>query len=461
MEKVNSKTASSDIILWRWTLINKEQHPVKLCVYYYANSGNKKKPIRKYYPVINEGKKLFLTPLDWDNVQDRKYKAKGKIFKIRETIDSVKIQAEAAIENVLKGKRGFTFKAFEKEFLVADLKEDFLAFFEQHIQTIRAEGRIGTFRSYGNALSAFKAFRKDEDLSPFEITPELLNDFDAYLLKRKRPGKKAIKTLSRTTIRIYMQVIKTIYLLMADENPELLKVYPFARKQNDRKRYKLKPGAGHKGEALNVEQLQKFIAIDLDVMHPEHIEAKLLFLFSFYCQGMNMRDVFLLRYADIQGQTIRYVRHKTRLTETKESVMEIPVTDAIRQIISKIGNPDKRPVNYVFTAIPNGLATHYPRRTDKDVTQEERITQIIQQKIKMINKRLKNICETNDLPVVTTYWARHSYANLVRESGEGVEVIRELLGHADVRTTESYLKRFDAEYKKKVNEKINSLLKVS
>lgn len=453
MEKVSKSSASSSAVLWQWSQNNDGQHPAKICITF-----NRK---RKYYPLLHEGKKLFLLESDWNTIQNRSKKVRGDNYKIRETIDKVSAQATRAISGITKGGRPFTWQAFEREFLVTNSGDNFLAFFEKHIDTIKADGRIGTWRSYGNSLSAFRAFRKDKELSPFDITPELLKSFEAFLLKRKRPGKKVTQTLSRTTVRIYMQVIKTIYLLMADENPELLKVYPFARKQNDRKRYKMKPGSGHKGEALTVEQMQKLIAIEIDGTQAEHLEAKLLFLFSFYCQGMNMRDVFLLKYSDIQGQTIRYIRHKTRLTETKESAMEIPVTDAIKNIISKIGNPDKRPNNYVFPVIPNGLAINYQRRIDREVTPEERITQIIQQKIKMINKRLAYLCDSNNLPKITTYFARHSYANLLRESGESVEVIRELLGHSDVRTTENYLKRFDTEYKKKVNEKISSLLKVS
>lgn len=291
----------------------------------------------------------------------------------------------------------------------------------------------------------------------------MLKAFDASLIKKGR---------TRTTVTIYMRVIKTILLLMGDENPELANFYPFARKQNDRVRYKIKLGSGHQGEALTVDQLQRFIAIKIDKDQVERAEAKLLFLFSFYCQGMNMRDIFLLKYSDIDGQTIRYVRHKTRLTETKESIMEISVTEAIKSIISEIGNAYKRPENYVFPVIPNGLALNYQKRKDEAPTPEERLTQIIQQKIKMINKRLKQLIsdynEDDDnkkakkhIPVITTYWARHTYANLLRESGEGVEVIRELLGHSDVRTTESYLKRFDAERKRKINEKISGLLKAS
>ncbi len=75
---------------------------------------------------------------------------------------------------------------------------------------------------------------------------------------------------------------------------------------------------------------------------------------------------------------------------------------------------------------------------------------------------MQTLCKNNglDLPI-TTYWARHSYANLLKQSGESIEMIRELLGHGDIKTTENYLKRFDADQKRKVNDRIQSLLYAS
>ena len=40
----------------------------------------------------------------------------------------------------------------------------------------------------------------------------------------------------------------------------------------------------------------------------------------------------------------------------------------------------------------------------------------------------------------------------MKQSGQSVELIRELLGHSDIKTTESYLKRFDLSKKKAANE---------
>src|SRR5690606_30868400 len=116
----------------------------------------------------------------------------------------------------------------------------------------------------------------------------------------------------------------------------------------------------HKGEAFSLEQLQKFISMPTEPGTLER-EAKLLWLFSFYCQGMNMKDISLLKYSDIQGQAIRYLRAKTKDTEDQPEFMEIPLTDRIAEIIREIGNENKGREAYVFTIIPNGLASTVKR----------------------------------------------------------------------------------------------------
>lgn len=459
MDKIKANLASADLILWKWTPNEKGESPIKLRVTYREK--------RKLYPVSHDGKKLFLRESEWNDIQDASKKLRGERANIRDTVTALLVQAKGAISRTTKGNRPFTWEKFEGEFLLDESDKGFLSMFSDHLEGLRNEGRIGTYKSYNNALQAFKAFRKSKELSPYDITPKLLKDFETFLVEAPR-------SCGKTTVGMYVRALKVVYNLAADSDPVLLESYPFARKQTDRNRYKIKTGSGHKGDALTVEQLQAFIGIKVDPLLPTHEEARLLWLFSFHCQGMNMKDICLLKYKDIQGELIRYVRAKTKDTEAKESIMEIPLTDSIREIIRVIGNPDKRPGSYVFPIIPNGLASTVKKRVDREKTQNERIDEIVRQKIKMVNDRLKAICKDENarrkqlklskedtLPEITTYWARHSYAQLLKASGESVELIRELLGHSDIRTTEAYLKRFDLERKKKVSDKIGDLLKVS
>ena len=46
---------------------------------------------------------------------------------------------------------------------------------------------------------------------------------------------------------------------------------------------------------------------------------------------------------------------------------------------------------------------------------------------------------------VTTYAARHSFATVLKRSGASMELISEMLGHSNLKTTKSYLASFESE----------------
>jgi integrase/recombinase XerD len=152
-----------------------------------------------------------------------------------------------------------------------------------------------------------------------------------------------------------------------------------------------------------------------------------------------------LPYSDIKGDFISYTRQKTKRTETNE-ILQVPLSDSLREIIIALGNSDKTHSNYVFPILT---------KSENDFL---KIENTVLQKIKITNKWLKSLCEDNKLPVMTTYWSRHTYASLLKNSGVAVEMIRELLGHSEIKTTEHYLKRFDIDQKRKVNEDLSKLV---
>lgn len=432
MPKVRKKETRIEGILFKHyeSRENPGTHPVKVKV-----SHNRK---TRYYPVQLDNQNIFLSPEQWRNPSK----------KIKQAIALTEAKAEEAKDIITHKGRPFSFDRFEKEFLQQDSEYGLLSLFERTLEELKADGRIGTYNSYSNAYASFKAFRNGKEIMPEDLTPELLKNFDAYIRKEKHirttTGKLVVRSGNKTTVGIYMRALKAVLNIAVSANPTLAEFYPFSKKQNDKGKYKIKTGSGHKGEALSIEDLQKFINTT-PLETTQEWEAKLLWLFSFYAQGMNFTDILSLKFKDVYPDAIRYVRRKTQDTEDKEQVMDIPLSQPLKDIISKLGNSDRRPGAYVFRCLEHGMD---PFR--------EKI--VIKQKIKITNKWLKTLCASNGLPSITTYWSRHSYASLLKSSGESVEMIKELLGHGDVKTTEAYLKRFELEKKQQVNEKIHALL---
>ena len=104
-----------------------------------------------------------------------------------------------------------------------------------------------------------------------------------------------------------------------------------------------------------------------------------------------------------------------------------------KKIISKWGQKSISPDSYIFPHLINGLTSVRER-------------EIYQQLTKTINKYIKRIAK--ELLInkeITTYFARHSFATILKNSGVSVEFISEMLGHGDVKTTKSYLAGFETE----------------
>ena len=67
-----------------------------------------------------------------------------------------------------------------------------------------------------------------------------------------------------------------------------------------------------------------------------------------------------------------------------------------------------------------------------------------QQLTKIINKYVNQVAkEVGINKKVTTYFARHSFATILKRSGANISMISDLLGHSNVSVTESYLGQFE------------------
>lgn len=68
----------------------------------------------------------------------------------------------------------------------------------------------------------------------------------------------------------------------------------------------------------------------------------------------------------------------------------------------------------------------------------------VQLTVHLINEHMKKIAV--DLSInknVTTYFARHSFATILKNSGVSTEFISEALGHSSLSTTKNYLAGFE------------------
>lgn len=242
--------------------------------------------------------------------------------------------------------------------------------------------------------------------------------------------KTKIRKNSLTTVGIYLRNVRTIFNESKITGPS----YPFGKGL-----FQIPKGRGKK-RALTQNQVAMIAAYKCAGGTIEQ-RSRDYWLFSYLCNGINFKDIARLRYSnlikDYDGDvSLNLIRAKTAETVSEPEVIEIPVTKQIGRIIDRWGNKPGNPDQYIFPVFSPGMAPVEEYKT-------------LQQLIQTTNKHLKYICSDLNLPPVTTYAARHSFATVLKRSGASVEFISESLGHQNTGTTKSYLKSFEKTEKQK------------
>lgn len=374
---------------------------------------------RKYYPIG-----VDLTEEEFSIVQNAEAIKKLPTIRLRRHYSDLKMECDAQhikAVNIIEKLPDFTFKLFERRYYSSQRStENVYEYYDTVIKKLRQDGRMGTSDNYQCSMNSLKAF--SPRLSLRDISVEFLNDYEKWLLAQ---GK------SISTVGIYIRPLRAILNGAIEEGIITREAhYPFGRR-----RYQI-PASKNKKKALTVNEIGRIYYYPA-IPGTWHERARDFFLFSYFGNGINMKDIALLRYRDIDGEFIRFVRAKTQHTNrTAGSSITIVILKEMQAIIDRWRNEDSSPDNYLFPILSHGL-TPYKEQS------------LIRQFTKMVNKYLKLI--TKDVGIekpVTTYYARHSFATVLRRSGASTEIISESLGHTNIRTTSSYLDSFEDDTRK-------------
>ena len=159
--------------------------------------------------------------------------------------------------------------------------------------------------------------------------------------------------------------------------------------------------------------------------------ARDYFMFSYYANGMNLKDIAKLKV----GQT-EWVRSKTEHTSKEEKRLDIEFNDEMNDIVKRHKGRGKMLFNIL-------------EYNDDSAT----ITKKVDNKISTIAKQIKNLAKILELPEKLSFqWARHSYTTNVYRAGVNLKAISETLGHRSLKTTENYLDSMKDENKKAIND---------
>ncbi len=149
---------------------------------------------------------------------------------------------------------------------------------------------------------------------------------------------------------------------------------------------------------------------------------------------MNVKDFCLLKWENIEGDTLTYRRAKTVRSQRESKRISVALKPESLAIIEKWGQASaNKKEDFIFPHIDLKMNAEQKRAIHHQLT-------------KTINKYVKQIAKEVGIDKkVATYFARHSFAYVLKRSGAKIELISELLGHSNVAVTESYLDSFEKE----------------
>lgn len=332
-------------------------------------------------------------------------------------------QYELKITNALNSLNEFTFHDFQlaldKKGKNKKSKNDVYQLFDDTVIKLNCEGRIATATAYNNAAKSLKRFKAK--LTFNQVNVDLLREYESKL---KSEGK------SISTIGIYLRHFRAICNKAIEDGIIDRKQYPFGKNK-----YQIKAPRNIK-KALTISQIKSIIDYKVKEGSTQHF-VRDIWLFSYLCNGMNVKDIINLKFKNIKEESIQYDRAKTANTVQNPKPIVIALLPQALEIIGRWGVNSTNENDYVFPVIKKGLS-ELQRQKDKD------------QFIQTINKYMKLIGEDigYDKPL-TTYAARHSFATVLKRSGTPMEFISESLGHKSLQTTEAYLDSFEDSSRRK------------
>ena len=220
-----------------------------------------------------------------------------------------------------------------------------------------------------------------------DITPDWLQAFDRYLITY---------CPSVNSRSIHLRNIRTLFNYAL--NHQLTTApYPF-------RRYKIKT-APSTPTTLTIEQLRK-----LWHYHPQneaHAYALDIFKLTFALIGINLADLANLK--NISQGRINYTRQKT------SRLYSIKVENCAKSLINS-----HRGKIYLVDVLEHYKSIHVATN--------------------MINRHLKEIAKALELPPITTYSARYTWATLAQGLDVPIEVISQALGHSyGLAVTQGYI----------------------
>lgn len=379
---------------------------------------------------------------EWDHISHRFRQGKGvkRFFVQCREEGGIKeytnIQANDELGNILKKAKSilskydengvdWTMNMFESDFKHKRIDNNFIEYARSRVKTYQKNGQWNTASILESAISDLEDYDKRvTKMDIKDIDKAFIQGYIASRIQRDKPN----------TISIRLRAVRSVLKYAITDKVGSRSTYPFGGKENDG----VKIPEERETKITNyipTVWLQKLAATPMD--NPTLEESRHLFLFLFFCGGLNYADGAKLTSKNLQWivmedgtmtQTINYVRSKTHKQIT------VYVTENIKKELDWFRDNCSLVGDHLLPII-NG----------KDPA-EDKWTEYVHQRRKRFNRYIKRVAKALEFPEALqdlgSYTARHSFAMALRHKGVADGVITAALGHEDPRTTRNYFDRY-------------------
>jgi hypothetical protein len=177
------------------------------------------------------------------------------------------------------------------EFEELNRQQSFSGFLLSQAERLAGMGRTRTSETYISALHSFIKFNNDEDIMLYEITAEVMEDYERYLKNRN---------LTMNSISFYMRTLRTVLnkavkLHLVESIAPFQSVYTGIAQTVKR--------------AIDIDSIKRIKELDLGLC-PHLAYARDIFLLSLSLRGMSFIDMAYLTYDNLRGGHLTYYRKK-------------------------------------------------------------------------------------------------------------------------------------------------------
>lgn len=190
---------------------------------------------------------------------------------------------------------GNRFKHYFRFIYPRESKQDSLFDYIQSLSTqAKTEGKLSMFRSYTSLWRSLSKFLNDADLGFSEITRSFLDDYATWL--NQNGVSESTQSFYIRTLRLVINKAKEDDLINIEESLfKGLNTKVVFNNDNDRRK------------TLNKDELLRIIRLPFPG-NPEEEMVRDMFMFGFYCRGMELVDVINLTRDNIRDNILSYNR---------------------------------------------------------------------------------------------------------------------------------------------------------